>query len=231
VSTSGGGTLNAVLYVTMLACAIRAAVVVLGAELGRLVRRPPAPAVALWLVVAVPSLLQAPFPGVLRSLERDPDLIRGHGQWWRLFTAVLVQDGGAAGTVFNLVVLALIGIVAVRVWGGTRALIIFGVAAVTFNIGATFVSPFAGAGNSASTFALATSVTGVAMVTRPQRVTALLAAITAGCGIALLALLDAHGEAVLGGLVMGVLISAISPPDGRISGRGDADRYVEAPGE
>jgi hypothetical protein len=41
--------------------------------------------------------------------------------------------------------------------------------------------------------------------------------VTAGCGIFLLALADAHGSAVVGGLVIGVLIGAVSPP-GTISG-------------
>jgi hypothetical protein len=36
--------------------------------------------------------------------------------------------------------------------------------------------------------------------------------LTAGCGIFLLALGDAHGSAVVGGLVIGVLVGAISPP-------------------
>jgi len=35
----------------------------------------------------------------------------------------------------------------------------------------------------------------------------------AACAIVLLVLLDAHGIAMLGGLVIGVLVGAISPPD------------------
>src|SRR6266545_5668463 len=143
MSTSGSGTVNAALYAIVLVCAVRAAIVVLDGEPGRLMRRPPVAAVALWLAVAIPSLLQAPFPGMLHSLGRDPDLIRGHRQWWRLVTSVLVQDGGVAGTGFNLTVLALIGVLAVRIWGSTRSLIIFAVAAIAFNLAATFLSPSA----------------------------------------------------------------------------------------
>ena len=214
VSTAGAGTLNAALYAIMLACSISAGCSVLGQHVGRLFRRPPLPAAALWLAVAIPSLLQAPFPGLLYLLEREPGLISGHGQWWRLLTSAVVQDGGSAGTVFNRASLAVVGVVAVRVWGGWRALVIFAGAAVAFNLAATFASPSAGAGNSGGTFALATSVTGFAVVARRDRAAALLTALTVVCGVALLALLDAHGEVVLGGLLTGILICAVSPPPG-----------------
>lgn len=221
MSTSGTGAVNAVLYVVVLACAVRAAIALLdGAEPGRPPRRALVAALALWLAVAIPSLLQVPFPGVRHALERDPDLIRGHGQWWRLGTSVLVQDGGTAGTIFNLVALALIAVLATWTWGSARALIIFAVAAIAFDVAATFVSPSAGAGNSGATLALAASMTGLALVTRRRPATALPAAVAAGCGGALLALLDAHGEAVLGGLVIGLLISAVSAPDERRTAAG-----------
>ena len=157
-------------------------------------------AIALWLIVAIPSLLQTPFPGLLRALERDPDQIRQHGQWWRLVTSAVVQDGGIAGTVWNLVILAVVGVVAIRAWGALRGLIIFAVGVVGFNLATTFAWPSVGAGNSAATFTLAASVTGLALVQVRDRVALLLAALTAGCGIFLLALLDAHGSAMLGGL-------------------------------
>jgi membrane associated rhomboid family serine protease len=212
MSTSGGGTVNAVLYVIVLACAVRAGAALLGGDIVRALRRPPVAAVALWLVVAIPSLLQIPFPGLLRTLERDPDQIRQHGQWWRLFTSAVVQDGGVAGTVWNLVILAVVGVVAIRVWGSVRGLIIFAVGVVGFNLATTFVWPSAGAGNSAATFVLAASVAGLAVVQTRGRVTVLLAAVTAACAIVLLVLLDAHGVAMLAGLLIGVLAGAVSPP-------------------
>jgi membrane associated rhomboid family serine protease len=217
VSSSGGGTVNAVLYVIMLACAVRAAVALLGGDLARVLRRPPAAAVALWLVVAIPSLLQFAFPGLLRALERDPYQIRQHGQWWRLVTSAVVQDGGVAGTVFNLVILAVVGVVAIRAWGSVRGLIIFAIGVAGFDLATTFAWPSVGAGNSAATFTLAASVTGLAVVKVRDRAAVVLGAVTAGCGIFLLALADAHGSAVVGGLVIGVLVGAVSPP-GTISG-------------
>jgi hypothetical protein len=212
MSSSSGGTVNAVLYVIVLACAVRAGAVLLGGDLARALRRPPVAAVALWLIVAIPSLLQFAFPGLLHALERDPDRIRQHGQWWRLLTSAVVQDGGVAGTVFNLVILAIVAVVALRAWGSVRGLIIFAVGVVGFNLATTFAWPSVGAGNSAATFTLAASVTGLAVVKVRGRVVAVVGALTAGCGIFLLALGDAHGSALVGGLVIGVLVGAISPP-------------------
>ena len=101
----------------------------------------------------------------------------------------MVQDGGVAGTVWNLVILAVVGVVAIRAWGSARGLIIFAVGVVGFNLATTFAWPSVGAGNSAATFTL-----------------------TAACGIVLLVLRDAHGCAMLGGLVIGALAGVVSLP-------------------
>jgi Rhomboid family len=201
-----------VLYVIILGLAVRAGAVLLGGDIARVLRHPPVAAVALWLTVAIPSLLQFSFPGLLHALERDPDQIRQHGQWWRLVTSAVVQDGGIAGTVFNLVILAIAGVVAIRAWGSLRGLIIFAVGVVGFDLATTFAWPSVGAGNSAATFTLAASVTGLAVVKVRERVVVVLGAVTAACGTFLLLLRDAHGSAVVGGLVIGVLVGTISPP-------------------
>src|SRR4051794_18404748 len=78
--------------------------------------RYPAATIALFILVALPSLLQIPFPRVLTALERNADLILHHGEWWRVVTSPVVQDGGVAGTIFNLAYLLLIGLLAERLW-------------------------------------------------------------------------------------------------------------------
>jgi membrane associated rhomboid family serine protease len=210
MSSSGGGTVNAVLYVIVLACAVRAGAVLLGGDIARCCGAPGGRSrpMADRAIRRCCSLHFLPAP----ALERDPDQIRQHGQWWRLFSSAVVQDGGIAGTVFNLVILAIVGVVALRAWGSVRGLIIFAVGVVGFNLATTFAWPSVGAGNSAATFTLAASVTGMAVVKVRERVVAVVGALTAGCGIFLLALEDAHGSAVIGGLVIGVLAGAISPP-------------------
>jgi membrane associated rhomboid family serine protease len=212
MSTSGGGELNALLYLVMLACSVRAGRELLRDDAGHPLRMPTLGAAVLWLTVAVPSLLQIPFGGLLQDLQRDPELIRHDGQLWRLVTSGVVQDGGIAGTVFNLAVLAVIGVLANRVWGTPRAASIFLVALVAFNLAATFASPEVGAGNSGATFALGTSMIGLALAVRRERVVMLLAGLTMLGGIALLALRDAHGEVVVAGLLIGLGLGIVSPP-------------------
>jgi hypothetical protein len=87
--------------------------------LGDLVRRTWL-TLTVFVVTAVPSLLQAFWPAVLTSLERTPAV--RDGEVWRLVTSLLVQDGGWAGGVSNLLFLLVVGAVAERVlprwlWG------------------------------------------------------------------------------------------------------------------
>jgi membrane associated rhomboid family serine protease len=64
----------------------------------------------VFAVTAVPSLLQVPFPAVLTSLQRTPAV--RDGEWWRIGTSLLVQDGGWFGTFSNLLFLLVVGAVA-----------------------------------------------------------------------------------------------------------------------
>ena len=71
--------------------------------------------VVVFAVTAVTSVLGLAVPGVLAALERTPQGL--HGDWWRSFTALFVQDGGILGTVSNLAFLALLGVLAERLVG------------------------------------------------------------------------------------------------------------------
>lgn len=64
-------------------------------------------------VTAAGGIAQHIFPGLLGQLERSPAGL--HGQWWRIGTALFVQDGGLAGLVSNLIFLAAIGVAAEQV--------------------------------------------------------------------------------------------------------------------
>ncbi len=99
-------------------------------------------------MVAVPSLLQIAVPRVLEVLSRQPALIGDDGRLWRLFTSELGQDGGLVGTLFNLVVLYVVACVAVARWGPLRAVVLFLVGAVAFDVTMVYAFPAAGAGNS-----------------------------------------------------------------------------------
>jgi Cupredoxin-like domain len=59
-------------------------------------RRLPVVTGVVFAVTATTSILQFAIPGMLEALQRTPQGL--HGDWWRTFTALLVQDGGVAAT-------------------------------------------------------------------------------------------------------------------------------------
>ncbi|MGW5148114.1 rhomboid family intramembrane serine protease [Rhodococcus koreensis] len=215
MTTSGAGWIGAVLFAVVLVLASLLASVQIGeGRIGEMrLTRPPRTAVVLWLLIAVPSLLQIVVPAVLDALERDPDQIRDH-QWWRIFTSVAVQDGGVAGTVVNLLVLAWVAPLAVRVWGGVRAVLLFVASQIIFGLFTAFLFPSPGAGNSGATLALAASFAGlVVMQSKEWRVLAASGGIVLA-GVLLVVVDDAHGLAVLTGALLGAALATVSPPPG-----------------
>lgn len=203
MDTSGSGP-SALLYVVLLAATASAARSVLG-DLGRRLRRPPRAAVGLWLAVAVPSVVGLAVPAVYRALFRAPALV-GDGQWWRLLTSAVVQDGGVAGAVFNLVALALVATFAVALRGAVRAVGLFVLGALAFDLAAVFLAPSPGAGNSGATFFLAASTVALVAARRRSGRALVAGTLVLALGVTLLLLRDAHGEAVVAGLVVGPLI-------------------------
>lgn len=170
----------------------------------------PLPAVALWLVVAVPSILQVPFPAVRHALERDPDKIEHHGQLWRLLTSVVVQDGGVAGTVSNLVILAIVGTAAAYVLGARTMTWVFLIGILWFNLVSLALGQ-GGAGNSGATFALGTTITGFALVRGRPTILRVLGVLPAVPGIVLVGGGNPHGYALVMGTVIGILIGWRAP--------------------
>jgi hypothetical protein len=211
MNTAGTGALSSIGYLMMLAAAIASAALVLG-QLGPRLRAPRPGALALFALVAVPSLIELGWHGIYSALSRQPSLIRAHHQYWRLLTSALVQDGGVAGTIFNLVVLFLIATLAVCVWGAGRTIGLFAVGAIGFNLMATYAFASSGGGNSGATFFLATSLVGLAVVRLRSARALAAAAVVVVVGIALIATNDAHGVPILCGLVIGVALAMVSPP-------------------
>jgi membrane associated rhomboid family serine protease len=108
---------------------------------------------ALFAVTAIPSLLQFAYPALETNLRRDPALIRA-GEWWRLVTSLVVQDGGVLGTVSNLGFLLVLGVLAERVIGGRRLLALY-LAGAVFGQAAGMLFDTVGAGNSIALCGLA----------------------------------------------------------------------------
>ncbi|AWK73674.1 rhomboid family intramembrane serine protease [Rhodococcus oxybenzonivorans] len=214
MTTSVEGWTGAVLFVVVLVLSVLLGQVLVGY---RLPGNPPRTAVVLWSVVAVPSLLQFVFPAILDAFDREPDRIRDD-QWWRIVTSVAVQDGGIAGTLLNLAVLAWVAPLAVKVWGSARTVLLFVAGQVIFGLFTAFLFPSSGAGNSGATLTLAASIAGLmVMQSKEWRALALSAGVVLA-GVLLVAVGDAHGLAVLTGALLGAALATVSPPVGDPAG-------------
>lgn len=178
--------------------------------------RPPGGAVALWAAVAIVSVTQFVVSGWLDALMRDPDQIREHGQVWRLGTAMFVQDGGVPGTVFNLVVLAVVAVPAARYFGSGLLWALFLGLGIVFNLIGTLYGS-SGAGNSGATMAVACALVGHTFGAwlRDRRLVetreALFCLIPLVVGAAAWAWFDYHGEAEVVGWLVGLVLGLALP--------------------
>lgn len=192
-----------VLYLVVL-CAASAAWQFGHAGAPRTTARPWAVLVAV-VVIGAPSLLQLTLaPGLLAAWERNAAATTD-GQIWRLVTALVVQDGGWVGTVFNLAILMWIGVMAEVAWGSRRWVVIAVCSGVGAQLWGWLVQPV-GAGNSVVVFGLAASllVRGMAGGSTPSRVAGIVGLLAA---LVLLVGGDIHGGAsAIGALVAVVLL-------------------------
>ena len=75
-------------------------------------------------VTVVVTVLQFPFPAVRLALWRDPDALAA-GQWWRLVTALFVQNDPWWQIVIVFALIAGIGAIAERLFGPGRWLLLY----------------------------------------------------------------------------------------------------------
>ncbi|TCC50129.1 rhomboid family intramembrane serine protease [Kribbella capetownensis] len=78
----------------------------------------------MFLVTLACGIAQLVYRPLYDHVVRDPSYIDA-GQWYRLLTGMFFQDGWASGLVSNLVLLAVFGTVAERVFGRWRWLILY----------------------------------------------------------------------------------------------------------
>lgn len=159
------------------------------------------------IAIGIPTTLQFVFPAILTTLERDTARFLA-GDWWRIVTALFVQDGGVAGSVFNLVNLLFVGSVAERVWGRRRWLTVFFVCGVLSEIVGLAWQPV-GAGNSVANFGLAASVAVWCLMSSRQLPVRIVAAVALLAGVPLLLMRDIHGAATVIGAVAGLVLTGI----------------------
>ena len=201
-----GSILNEVLLGTGLSSAVVAGVIATRVGGERVFRSTPVMTLACVAVIATFSFAQLTIaPGLLPLLMRDGSRVVA-GEPWRLATSLLVQDGGWAGTAFNLVGLLAIGTVAEWMLGRLRWATI---AAISVAAAQTFALAWqpTGAGNSILNFALAGAVCAACLTMRPSRQALVPAIVALACVVFLLATRDIHGVAGTTGALVGLTFS------------------------
>lgn len=204
VTTSGTSVIFSACFVPVIAAATLAVGPLLEGRLS--LRAVPVVGWVVWLAVAVPSLLQIPYPQFYVALHRDSAAVLDGGQWWRLATAILVQDGGVPGTISNLILLALALLACLTLWGRGGTVLTFVRLGVFLNLAAVAAGAEDGGGNSGATLPLIASLPPLAFAVLPGSRGRPVAGvvITAAAAATLLVVGDGHGVAVGIGLLLGI---------------------------
>jgi hypothetical protein len=149
-------------------------------------------------------IAQLVFPQVLALFQRDATRIFA-GEWWRMVSALLFQDGGFVGGLTNIVTLFWIGNAVEQVRSRWNWLAIGFVGALIAECAALRWQPV-GAGNSVFTCSLAGSLITSGSFSRSPNPSKILrvAALLVACF--LVAAHDLHGVAAMAGIVLGRLI-------------------------
>jgi len=218
MDTSGESALSIVLDIVVLALFVGVSTRPLWS---RALRRP-WPAVAAVVVVGVPSLLQFAWPALGSALMREPGETLRHGEWWRVLTALLAQDGGIAAAVFNLLVVAIVMLAGNAVWGWWRAALLFLGISVVLNLAALAWQPGGGTSFASDGLLMASSARLALDGARARPGAApgrglgaggrvrMAAAVQLAAGVVLIAAGDAHGVALVLGFAVGALLPAPS---------------------
>jgi membrane associated rhomboid family serine protease len=167
----------------------------------------PQATILLLFVVGIPSVLQFIYPTVLVLFQRDFARFL-QGEWWRLVTPLFVQDGGIAGTSFNLTSLLLVGFLAEQFWGNLPVLLIFFVGGIAGEIAGFAWQPL-GAGNSVANFALAGSILALLLLRRPDKLVLFISLAVLSILILLIGLHDIHGVAGTAGVCLGLVLGFV----------------------
>ena len=190
------------------------ALVVLGAFLSsapRMVRGSGRPLTFPWLtlvlviVIGVPSIAQyLGAPAIGDALRREPQLTLHHGEWWRVLTSLLAQDGGVVAAIFSLVVVAVAITFSTWIQGTWLTLAIFLFCSIVLNLLAIGWGAVGG-GTSFASDGTMLSVLAMGLVVTRDRAVMIAAIIAIAGGILLVVLDDAHGVAILLGAAIGAV--------------------------
>jgi membrane associated rhomboid family serine protease len=163
------------------------------------------PAVTLvFAVTATIGVLQFRLPGLL-SLMRPDGTALTHGEWWQLVTPLFVQDGGWAGTLFNLGTLLALGAVAVETLSWRRWQLLYFGTGIGGGIVVYAWIPQGFAGNSNANMDAVAGLALLALRTSQWRAN-VAEAVAFVCGLLLLAAGELHGAA----FAIGIVVAAIT---------------------
>ncbi|WP_280364627.1 rhomboid family intramembrane serine protease [Nocardia wallacei] len=163
-------------------------------------------------MTAVVGVVQLVGSGVYDRMCRAPEQIRD-GEWWRLGSAMFFQDGGAVGLAFNLVGLVVFGVIAERVLGRWRWLVVYFGCGLFGQAMSFWWLESTGAGNSMCVAGLIGALTAVAFVApqrfgprRPARPVRPVLYVAPVLAVVDTLLRDNHGLPLLLGLALGFLV-------------------------
>jgi membrane associated rhomboid family serine protease len=155
----------------------------------------------LVVLVAAGWVAQLLRPVLLDEGMRETASVRA-GEWWRLGTAIVLQDGGWIGAVFNLVALAVTVGLAGEVLAPLAGVLVFLLGGIAANLLTVLTFGQAGAGSSMATMVLL-AVCVVVGLRNPSWREAGLVVVLVALAVVLLLLRDQHGLALALGLVVG----------------------------
>lgn len=145
-------------------------------------------------------------PEVLDALRRYRDRVID-GEWWRLVTPLLVQDGGWVGTIFNIATLIVLGSIVESLFGWRTLLGVYLAAGIVSEVVAyTLIRNQGFAGNSVAVMGLA-GLLAVIWLRTPARETRITGAIAMVAGLALLMTGNLHGAGFAIGAIAGALVA------------------------
>jgi membrane associated rhomboid family serine protease len=173
---------------------------------GRLPRRWPIATVSVLAVTVVLTVLQFPFPQVRLDLWRAPGALAA-GQWWRLVTPLLVQYDAVWQIVVVLACIAGVGVVAERIFGHARWLLLYLVCGVVGQaFGFRWEPPDAGASVAGAGLLGAVCAWLLSPDGPPQPQVRVWGVLWPLAGIALTVKGDQHGPPLLVGFALGALL-------------------------
>ncbi|HEY4226023.1 MAG TPA: hypothetical protein VGM70_09435 [Pseudolysinimonas sp.] len=214
MDTSGDSIASIVVSLLVLAVFIRSALGML-----RQAARPrtvPWLTIVLVVVIGIPSIGQyLGWPAAGDALRREPQLTLHDGQWWRVVTAILAQDGGLLAAIFSLVVVVIAVTFSSWIQGPWLTLAIFLFCSIVLNLLALGWNAVGG-GTSFASDGVMLSVLAWGLVRLRDRVVVISAIIAIVGGMLLVVLDDAHGVAILLGAAIGAVHGLL--------GRGAASR-------